>query len=188
MKPVFSMVLLFCLVITNLNAKEREDVLVNGKAYDSKVAIKYGDTIETKKASKLRFKIGKDAFLVNEKSNFTLTKKNGTNVFDLVKGSVMGVFSKGKHELKTPNLTAGIRGTAIFAKVKGDKTYFCTCYGEVEVDTYYSTDSKVLHASHHNMVWVSSDKIKDTAFMKFHTDDELRSLEKMVDRVPSFDK
>ena len=164
------------------------EVLVNGKPLDTKKAIEYGDKIETKKGASFRFKVNKEAFLVNEKSKFSLKKEKGINVFDLVSGSVMGVFSKGKHELKTPNMTAGIRGTGVFANVKEDKTYFCTCYGSAGVETHYATDSEMLSATHHNMVWVTSDKIKHTAGMEFHTDDELRSLEKMVGRIPDFDK
>ena len=164
------------------------EILVNGKVLDTKQAIKYGDKIETKKGASFRFKVGKEAFLVGEKSKFSLKKEKGTNVFDLVSGSVMGVFAKGKHELKTPTMTAGIRGTGVYAKVKDGNTYFCTCYGSTGIETYYSTESEILSAKHHNMVWITKDHIKHTADMEFHRDDELRALEKMVDRVPAFDR
>lgn len=186
-----SLIMALCLsyaVAENVEVLTKGEILVNGKALDSKGSIKYGDTIETKKGASFRFKVGKEAFAVSEKSKFSLKKEKDTNVFELVSGSVMGVFSKGKHELKTPNMTAGIRGTGVYAKVNGDKTYFCTCYGSTGVEVRHAIDSEILSAKHHNMVWVTSDAIKHTAQMEFHTDDELRGLEKMVGRVPAFDK
>jgi len=164
------------------------EVFVNDKPMNQVSSIGYGDKIETKKGAAIRFKVGKEAFKVSEKSQFFLKKEKDTNVFELISGSVMGVFEKGKHELKTPNMTAGIRGTGIYAKVLEDKTYFCTCYGTTEIEVHYSTDAESITARHHNMVWVTSDEIKHTAHMEFHTDDELRALEKMQDRVPAFDR
>jgi len=186
-----SLIMVLCLsyvMAENIEVLTQGKILVNGKTLDSKNSIKYGDSIETKKGASFRFKVGKEAFSVSEKSKFSLKKEKKTNVFELVSGSVMGVFSKGKHELKTPNMTAGIRGTGVYAKVKEGKTYFCTCYGSAGIEVKYATDSEVLSASHHNMVWVTDDLIKHTAAMEFHTDDELRGLEKMVGRIPTFDK
>jgi len=172
----------------NIEVVQKGEVLVNGIKVEGKIpTLKYGDKVETKKGSKFRFKIGKEAFLVSSNSKFSLQKDKDKNVINLVKGSIMGVFSKGNHELKTPNMTAGIRGTGVYAKVQEGKTYFCTCYGSTGIQTHYATDSEVISAKHHNMVWVNDDKILHTADMRFHTDDELRALEKMVGRVPSFD-
>ncbi|PHR55257.1 MAG: hypothetical protein COA44_11160 [Arcobacter sp.] len=187
----FSLIMFLCLTYAmaeNIEVLTQGEILVNGKALNSKDSIKYGDTIETKKGASFRFKVGKEAFLVSGKSKFSLKKEKGTNIFELVSGSVMGVFAKGKHKLKTPNMTAGIRGTGVYAKIKDGKTYFCICYGSTGIEVKYATESEVLSAKHHNMVWVTDDLIKHTAHMEFHTDDELRGLEKMVGRVPAFDK
>ncbi|WP_321777439.1 hypothetical protein [Sulfurimonas sp.] len=98
----------------------------------------------------------------------------------------MAVFGKGNHGIVTPNMTAGIRGTGTFTLVKDSKTYFCTCYGHTEVGAHSKT--KNLKATHHNMIWITKDKIYNTTEMQNHNDDELRSLEAMVGRVVPFDK
>jgi hypothetical protein len=94
----------------------------------------------------------------------------------------------GNHKVQTPNMTAGIRGTGVFAKVKDSKTYFCTCYGETELENVHNHYAKKLKATHHNMVWVTQTKIKSVKEMVGHNDDELRELEAFVGRIPDFDK
>jgi len=176
------------LLASNVEIVQNGEVLVNGKVLNEKTNIKQGDTIETKKGASFRFNIGKDAFLVNEKTKFSLKKEKETNVIDMVSGSIMGVFSKGKHEVKTPNMTAGIRGTGVYAMIRDSKTYFCTCYGETAVHGTQNKQDKVLSSHHHKMVWITEDKIKPTHNMESHNDDQLRALEKMVGRIPSFDR
>ena len=97
----------------------------------------------------------------------------------------MAVFGKGNHGVATPNMTAGIRGTGTYTLVKDSKTYFCTCYGHIEVGAHGET--KDLKATHHKMLWITKDKIKDAKTMENHNDDELRVLEKMVGRTVPFD-
>ena len=163
------------------------DALINGQKLTKNTVIKYGDKIETKKGSSFRFNIGKEAFLVNEKTKFTLKKEENTNVIDLVSGSILGTFSKGKHKVKTPNMTAGIRGTVVFALVKDNKSYFCTCYGITDVHAHKTGKEMTLEATHHNMVWITPTKVNTTAKMEFHDDEQIRVLDKMVGRTPKFD-
>ena len=164
------------------------DTFVNGKKLTHNTTIKYGDNIETKKGASFRFNIGKEAFLVNEETKFSLKKEDNTNIIDLVSGSIMGTFSKGKHKVKTPNMTAGIRGTVVFAMVKENKSYFCTCYGKTDVHAEHINQETTLEATHHNMVWITDTKIKPATKMEAHTDEQIRVLDKMVGRTPKFDK
>jgi hypothetical protein len=84
-------------------------------------------------------------------------------------------------------MTAGIRGTGVYIERVEGKSYFCTCYGKTDVHSH--KEHKLMEATHHNMIWVKDDgTIKKAKEMKNHTDDELRELEKMVGRVPLFDK
>jgi len=183
------LILLFIAILSQAQSiKSSGDVLINGKTLKSGDKIKQGDTIETKANSRVRFNVGKDAFKARANTKFTLQKVGSKRVLNVVNGSVMAVFGAGNHGVSTPNMTAGIRGTGTFTLVKDGKTYFCTCYGETEVGAHGET--KNLKAHHHNMVWITADKIKPTMDMEEHSDDELRELEAMVGRtVPeSFNK
>lgn len=162
------------------------EVLVNGKALDKNTKIKRGDTIETKANSNVRFKVANDAFSAKGKSKFKLETLGNKKILNVVNGGVMAVFGKGNSGIATPNMTAGIRGTGTYTLVKDGKTYFCTCYGHTEVDA--NGETKELKATHHKMLWITKDKIKEAKTMENHTDNELRVLEKMVGRTVPFDK
>lgn len=161
------------------------EVFVNGKALDENTKIKRGDTIETKANSSVRFNVSSDAFSAKANAKFKLEKLGSKKILNVVNGGVMAVFGKGNHGVATPNMTAGIRGTGTYTLVKDGKTYFCTCYGHTEVGAHGET--KELKATHHKMVWITKDIIKDAKSMENHNDDELRVLEKMVGRTVPFD-
>ncbi len=188
MKNILFLVLLLSVSSFAQKIESSGDVLINGKKITKQTVISIGDFIETKKDAKIKFNIGKDAFFAKEKSKFKFTQSKGTKTLDIVKGSVLSVFQKGegKHEVKTANMTAGIRGTAVYLEIRDNKEYFCTCYGETHVTS--SHDEHSLKAHHHNMVWIKDGKINPTMDKVGHTDDDLRELEAFVGRVPEFDK
>ncbi|MDB2562074.1 hypothetical protein N9X61_00570 [Sulfurimonas sp.] len=157
------------------------EVLVNGEPVTTTTQIKQGDTIETKANSKIRFNIAKDAFLAKSNAKFKLEKIGKKRVLNVLNGGVMAVFGGGNHGVATPNMTAGIRGTGIFAAVKDGKTYFCTCHGETVVEA--NGQRKVLKAKHHKMVWITPTLTKDTMDMQGHEDHEIVALEAMVGRT-----
>ena len=181
-------------VVSLLNAMEsvkfNGEVLVNKKPLQKNQKIKLGDFIQTKSKSKVVFNIGKSAFMAKENSQFQVKDDGTTKTLHVISGGVLAVFQHGdgKHEVKTPNMTAGIRGTAVFAHVEANKSYFCTCYGKTELVNEHNRHAKKLIASHHNMVWVTKTKIKPVKEMLHHNDDELRELEAFVGRIPEFDK
>jgi hypothetical protein len=164
------------------------DVLVNGKVLTENTTIKAGDIVETKAKSKVRFNIGKDAFMAQGKSKFSFKKSKGQRILNVINGGVLSVFEHGNHGIETPNMTAGVRGTATFTMVKEGKTYYCTCYGHTELEAKDYDAQKTLKATHHNMVWITPNKIQPAKNMEGHTDNELRLLENMVGRVAEFDK
>jgi len=188
------LLVLLVLVVSFLNAnqiiKNSGNVLVNGKKMVKNQKIKFGDFIQTKGKSKVSFNIGKSAFLANANSKFSVKKEGSSKVLNVISGGVLAVFKHGDgdHVVKTPNLTAGIRGTGVYTEVKDGKTYFCTCYGETELENTHNHYAKKLKATHHNMVWVTNDNIKKASELMGHTDDELRELEALVGRIPDFDK
>ncbi|MFT7002811.1 MAG: hypothetical protein ACJAWW_000144 [Sulfurimonas sp.] len=180
--------LIFLSLVSLLSAGEvvsSGEVFVNGKILDKTTKIKRGDTIETKANSSIRFNVANDAFSAKSNSKFKLESLGSKKILNVINGGVLSVFGKGNHEVVTPNMTAGIRGTGTYTLVKDGKTYFCTCYGHTEVVAHGET--KDLKATHHNMIWVTKDKIKASKIMEGHTDDELRILEKMVGRTVPFD-
>lgn len=191
MKKTFAIVLIISL-ISSLCASQtihsEGKVLINGKKLTKNAVIKIGDFIETKKNSKIKFNVGSDAFMAKSNSKFRLEKKKNTKVLNVISGGVLAVFKKGegRHEVKTLNMTAGIRGTGIYLQTDGKKSYFCTCYGKTHLEA--GNKSQELEATHHNMVWVEDGKISVANIMENHIDDELRELEAMVGRVPLFDK
>lgn len=164
-------------------------VTINGKKATAAMKVNLNDFIETGKASKVMFRINDDAFLAKEKTKMSIKEgKNGIKTLNVITGGVLGVFKKGsKYDLKTNNMTAGVRGTGIYLEKVDKKSYFCTCYGSTQVHS--NKAHQKLHATHHNMVWIKPDgTIKPAKEMRDHSDDELRALEKMVGRVPDFDK
>jgi len=194
MKKIFFITVIISL-FTSLLASQKintsGDVLVNGKKLTKSTVIKIGDFIETKKNSKIKFNIGPNAFLAKGKSKFKLEDNKGVKTLNVLSGGVLAVFKKGdgKHAIKTPNMTAGIRGTGVFVNFDEEKkkAYFCTCYGETHLHTH--KEEARYSADHHNMVWVKEDgSVKPEVKMVGHNDDDLRELEAFVGRIPEFDK
>ena len=192
MKKVLVLLLLSigCFLNANQIVKSSGDVLVNGNKLKKNQKIKFGDFIQTKAKSKVVFNIGKSAFLANSNSKFSIKKEGSKQILNVIAGGALAVFQhgEGKHVVKTPNMTAGIRGTGVYAEVKDGKSYFCTCYGETELVNNHNHYAKKLKATHHNMVWVTKSKIKPSHDLLNHNDEELRELESLVGRIPDFDK
>ena len=162
-------------------------VYVNGKKATKNMKVSLNDFIVTKKNSKVTFKIGKDAFMAKENTTLLFSDRNNIKTLKVLKGGVLAVFKTGnKFSLKTKNMTAGIRGTGVYLENIKDKSYYCTCYGDVNIKS--KTQEKNVKADHHNIVWVSKNGSMTSGKMINHTDKELRELEALVGRVPAFDK
>lgn len=179
-------------LFTSLNAEDKVvssgEVLINSKPITNKMVISLDDVIQTEKGASIRFNIGADAFMAKENSRFSVKKSGSAKTLDVISGGVLAVFKGKNHKVKTPNLTAGMRGTAIYTLVEDGKSYFCDCYGEVDVDHIGTHKKRALKATHHNPIWVTKNDIKSANEMIGHTDKELRTLEAMVGRIPDFDR
>ncbi len=177
------------LAIADQNIYFEGDVKVNGKPITKTSKITSGDIVQTSKNSKIKFNIGKDAFIAKGKSKFTLKKTNTQKVLEVIDGGVVAVFNgDGKHSIETKNMTAGIRGTGTYTLVKDNKTYFCTCYGETELKSKSTHKSLALKTHHHKMVWVTKDSIKNAMTMEGHSDSDLYEAEHFVNSSPDFRK
>ena len=170
------------------------DVSINQVKINSASAIKNGDEIVVSKDGKLVFSLGEDAFLVRGGTTLQVYSEHGTllvTALRLVTGAMLGVFGKRKSTTRiyTATATIGVRGTAVYASVTKDKLYTCTCYGHT--DLIVGLEREDVISKHHNAHVVTTDGSNNAQMKAFevidHTDDELRMLEALVGRKPSFD-
>lgn len=166
-------------------------VNVNGQRADLATRIKGGDVVSTERDSEVIFAVGGDSFIM--RSNSEMEIEGGGFFIDslrMLTGSVLSVFGKRKPNqvmtMNTGTATIGIRGTGVYMEAEPDLTYFCTCYGEVELSSRNDpTDSEIITAVHHDAPkYITNKATRDThirtAPFKNHTDAELKLLEAIV--------
>jgi hypothetical protein len=109
-----------------------------------------------------------------------------------VTGAVLSVSRNRAMKFFTPTSTVGIRGTGFYAEADPEQTYFCTCYGVVDVEA--STDpasrTRVSATQHDRPLYIVKDggrgkNIREAPFIN-HTDQELMLIEALVGRIPPF--
>ncbi len=167
------------------------DVMVNGQRLQRSQTIQTGDEIQTGLNSSVAFVIGNASFLVRPDSRMTV-ERGGTlsvvSVLRLVSGGVASVWGKGQsRQVVTPTLTAGIRGTGVYAEVlaaRGNVSYFCNCYGVVDLAAGAAMQRS--EATYHDSVIAEPD---GTGAMRLvsspainHTDEELEFLARLVNQ------
>ncbi|MGH6639462.1 MAG: iron dicitrate transport regulator FecR [Polaromonas sp.] len=134
------------------------EATLNGRRLEPRQTILTGDQIQTGPASSLMFVIGNSAFQVRQNSMLTVERGSSLNAVSLLRlltGAVVSVWGKGSNRaIIMPTLTAGIRGTGVYAEVfadQGSRSYFCNCYGTVAME---SNGEKVLsQSSYHQAFW-----------------------------------
>jgi hypothetical protein len=170
------------------------EVFINQTKINSASIIKNGDEIVVSKDGRLVFSVGEDAFLVRGGSTLQVYSDHNNflvSALRLVTGAMLGVFGKRKTTTRiyTSTATIGVRGTAVYAAVTKNKLYTCTCYGHT--DLIVGLDCEEIISKHHNAHVVTTDGANNAQMKAFevidHTDDELRMLEALVGRKPSFD-
>ena len=111
----------------------------------------------------------------------------------MLTGALLGVFGKGgPRQLLTATATAGIRGTGVYVEASPERTYFCTCYGTVEIEDQHRTEKRLVVSGYHSPNIIHAEmtdgKMMHKAEVINHTDEELVMLEKLVGRKPPFVK
>jgi hypothetical protein len=116
------------------------DATLNGARLRPDDVIQTGDRVQTGPGANLVFVLGDAAFLVRQDSQLAVergTTLNTVSVLRLITGAVASVWARGpSRQVVTPTLTAGIRGTGVYAEVlarEDGRSYFCNCYGTVTV-------------------------------------------------------
>ena len=167
------------------------DAMINGERLTRERTIQIGDSIQTGPGSNLIFVIGNASFQVRQNTRFTVERGPTlftVSVLRLLTGGIAAVFGKGaSRQVSTPTLTAGIRGTGIYAEVfeaQNFRSYFCNCYGTIDMNA--GPDKAVSQSSYHQSFWgevqPKNGRYLTAANAINHTDEELEYLAKLVDQ------
>jgi hypothetical protein len=173
----------------------RGDVLVNGGRLYPDGWIQTGDTVETGPASAVVFTIGDTALWMRPLTRMTVHRGYSINAVSglrMVTGAVLAVFGKlpggrgvSRH-LTTPTITVGVRGTGIYMEhERNDNTYFCNCYGEVDVSLNNAPGVRErleaqYHASRTFFTEPRRGMISELTPPKNHEDQELEFLASLI--------
>ncbi|MDP3310446.1 MAG: iron dicitrate transport regulator FecR [Polaromonas sp.] len=165
------------------------DATLNGTRLSPQQQIQTGDEIQTGPGANLIFVIGNASFQVRQNSRLAVERGNTLNAVSLLRlltGAVASVWGKGVNRaIVMPTLTAGIRGTGVYAEIfadQGDRNYFCNCYGTVDLDA--ANEKQVSQADYHQAFWADA-TARDGKFLSparalNHSDEELEFLAGLV--------
>lgn len=175
---------------------------VNGERVHAGTRIGPNDTVKTGKDSEIVFVVGDHAMLLRGNSHLKIQAKDENDVASLLigglrlfAGKLLSVSRNKGMRIETPTATIGIRGTGVYLETGPDKTYFCTCYGDVDVEANGdSTSKQAVHSVHHDRplhIYREGQPgqcVHDVPRMARpnHTDEELLLAEALVGRVPPF--
>lgn len=170
------------------------DVRVNGKPAAAGALIVPGDVIETGPRSQAVFIVGRDAYLLRAGSRLeTAGKEMFINALRIVTGRLLSVLGPGARRIETSTATIGVRGTGIYVESEPERTYVCTCYGTVDMQSNVKPDEREsVTTTHHDQpryiygASMPSIRMIDGAPVVNHTDAELTMLEALVGRTPPF--
>jgi len=167
------------------------DAYLNGVRLRPEQVVQTGDLLETGPGTNLIFALGNASFQVRQNSRLILERGNTLSAVSLLRlltGAVASVWGKGSNrKIITPTLTAGIRGTGVYTEIfanQGGRSYFCNCYGTVDVDS--GTDKTLSQASYHQAFWgevePKAGRYLTPAKAINHTDEELEYLARLINQ------
>ncbi len=163
-------------------------VTINGRAATYKSDIIAGDRIVTGSDGHFVFVVGQDAFMLRSRSELVIERSNESGFLRLLTGALGAVFGRGaRRQIVAQNVTAGIRGTGVYLETRGDGTYFCTCWGAVDLAaTEDPRDREVVESRKHVPRLVAARQTDGSRFrpaaFETHTDEEMDILQKCVGR------
>jgi FecR protein len=175
---------------------------VNGKRIDSTSVIRPNDIVTTARGSELVFVVGDHAMLLRGSSHLVIEphQDNPSGGFliaglRLLTGKLLSVSRNKGMRIDTPTATIGIRGTGVYLEASPARTYFCICYGEVDVQALHDPDSKaaVVSAHHDQPLYIYAQgqtgrlvRAVPGLARRNHSDAELIMVEALVGRTPPF--
>lgn len=165
-------------------------ILINDKPASKHSQIRAGDMLKNESDASGTIAIGSDLLALKPNSiivvdgaakpHFRLTG------LEILSGAVLAIFGKSGHQLTTPHVRIGIRGTGVYIEVSSAESYICNCYGSVELTTLGKhSDTEILQDSVHAARRIvvrdhSEDWTIKPAPMRGHTDSELNYLQNRV--------
>jgi|GEM_PF-193016 len=162
----------------------RGDVRRNGQPLTPRDTVATGDRIETGPGASAVFTVGDSAYLVRENTRLVLEGDSpaAVRLLRLLSGAVASVWNRGTdRQVITPTLTAGIRGTGVYAEVfpaQDFRSYFCNCYGTVDIAA--GADRVVSESSYHQSFWAEARARNGRTLFPAeainHTDEEMEML------------
>ncbi len=172
------------------------DAMINGAPLSPQQSIQTGDAIQTGPGANLIFVIGNASFQVRQNSRLSVERGatlNAVSLLRLLTGAVASVWGKGvDRSIVLPTLTAGIRGTGVYAEIfadRGDRNYFCNCYGTVDMGA--GTEKRVSQADYHQAFWADANPNTEGKFLTpagalNHSDEEMEFLAGLVEQRTSW--
>lgn len=164
----------------------RGTVLVNGEPARVGTIVPQGATVVTEAGAQATYVVGRDAYL-QRAGTHVLIGRGMASVFRVVTGALMAVFGPGtRRTIATSVITAGIRGTGCYIEAHEQKTYFCLCYGTVDLEPTAGGMRTYTTKHHDSPYWIDEAGTVTSAEMLNHEDTELALLESLVGRQVPF--
>jgi hypothetical protein len=170
----------------------RGAVTINGIPAKHAQAIQPGDSVATAADAEAIYLIGQDAFLQRGGTHVSFGERAAADFLRVLSGRLLSVFGSGEKRLAVGTATLGIRGTACYIEEEAARTYFCLCYGEVEVIPKVAPQQREIYRTthHDHPIYIHADPRMPTSMVPAdvinHSDAELTLLEALVGRVPPF--
>jgi len=180
----------------------RGGVLVNGRRVDMGAVIRAGDYVSTLADGFVLFAVGRDAFMLrgNGEMRFDPSPEpflvTGLRLISGALGAVFGKRSAASVKIVAPNVTAGIRGTGcylearVYLEAEPDLTYFCTCYGTIEMTSNVNTRERIVATTRHHDApslfypAARNGSLIAPAAMETHSDAEMLAVAKAAGQQP----
>ncbi len=165
--------------------ESRGEVSVNGKPAVKGSSVAPGDVVETGNGARAVYLIGDNAFL--QRQNSRVEFGNSVETFlRIVTGGLLSVFGKGgSRKITTPTAAIGIRGTGCYIETDEKKTYFCLCFGAVDLQPVNGQPSTFETTHHEKPLWIEDGKTRSARVVN-HTDAEVIMLEALAGRPSPF--
>lgn len=166
----------------------RGEVRVNGRRIDRGARIRTGDEVVTGADGFVLFVVGRDAFMLRSRASLRLEPGpepflvTGLRLLSGALGAVFGRRSGASAKIVTPTVTAGIRGTGCYCEARPAATYFCTCYGTIDMASTLNPRERIsVTTRHHDAPQLFLPQPRDgsliaPAGMETHTDAEMEAL------------
>jgi hypothetical protein len=104
----------------------------------------------------------------------------------VVTGGLLSVFGRcARRQILTPTATIGIRGTGCYIETDAAKSYFCLCFGAVELQPGNGPMLSYSTTHHEKPLWIENGKTMPATVVN-HTDAEVIMLEALVGRGSPF--